>query len=258
MPPWASSSAPILRAPVAALAAEQLYLHIFRRDRRRIDDDEGADGALRGRVDAARGELLARAGLAGDEHARIDRRDARDDLLQLMRREGAADDAIRGAGALAQRADLAAQMRGLERALGDEHETIRLEGLLDEVIGAELDGADRRLDIAVAGDHHHRQVFVLLLDDLQHLHAVEARALQPDVEEDEMRAALLDRRQRVVGVLGGAHAMALVAENAGDELSDVFFVVDDENVADHLPHHSRSPRRCACASSPPRRPRRAE
>ena len=76
VPPWASSSAPILRVALAALAAEQLDLHVFGRDRRGIDDDEGAVGAGRRVMDAARGQFLAGARRASDQHARIDRRDA--------------------------------------------------------------------------------------------------------------------------------------------------------------------------------------
>ena len=58
-------------------------------------------------------------------------------------------------------AHLALQARGLERALGDEHQAVGLERLLDEVVGARLDGRDGGLDVAVARDHDHRQVRVL-------------------------------------------------------------------------------------------------
>ena len=57
--------------------------------------------------------------------------------------------------------DLAAQLGGLERPLGDQHEAVRLERLLDVVVGAALDRRDRGLDVAVAGDHHDRQVGML-------------------------------------------------------------------------------------------------
>jgi hypothetical protein len=54
--------------------------------------------------------------------------------------------------------NLALQLGGLERALGDQDQPVGLERLLDEVVGAALDGRDGGLDVAVAGDHHHRQV----------------------------------------------------------------------------------------------------
>src|SRR6516165_1817091 len=46
-----------------------------------------------------------------------------------------------------------AQLRGLHGTLDDQQQAIGLEGLLDEVIGPELDGLNRRLDVAVAADH---------------------------------------------------------------------------------------------------------
>ena len=99
-----------------------------------------------------------------------------------------ADDPARLHGAGAQVLDLALEARGFERALGDEHQPVGLERLLDEVVGAGLDRRDGRLDVAVARDHHHRQVGMLRLDEIEHLQAVEPAALEPDVEEDEMRA----------------------------------------------------------------------
>ena len=45
---------------VRLLDAEQFELHPLRRDRRRIDDDERAFGALRGVVQRASGQFLTR------------------------------------------------------------------------------------------------------------------------------------------------------------------------------------------------------
>ena len=95
--------------------------------------------------------------------------------------------------------DLALQSRGLERAISHQHEPIGLEGLFDEVIGAAADRRDRGLDIAVAGDHDDRQIGVELLDAIEDLQAVERRALEPDVEEEEMRLAGLDRLEGFLG-----------------------------------------------------------
>ncbi len=121
----------------------------------------------------------------------------------------------------------------LQRALGDEDQPVGVERLLDEVVGALLDGRHRRLDGAVAGDHHHRHFRVVLLDQLQELQAVELGALQPDVEEDQMRAARLDGGERLVAVLGGAGAVALVLQYAGHQPANVGLVIDDQNVGRH-------------------------
>ena len=62
------------------------------------------------------------------------------------------------AAALLQVGDLALELRGLQRALGDQDQPVGLERLLDEVVGAAADRRDGGLDVAVPGDHHHRQV----------------------------------------------------------------------------------------------------
>ena len=71
------------------------------------------------------------------------------------------------------------------------------------------------------------------LIDFEQLQPVEPRALQPDVEQDQLRAARFDRRDRLVGIARDARAVALVLQDAGDEFADVVFVVDDENVSGH-------------------------
>ena len=68
------------------------------------------------------------------------------------------------------------------------------------------------------------------LDLVEHLQPVEARTLQPDVEEDEVRATRLDGGERLVGASGRAGPVAFVVENAGDEVADVGLIVDDQNI----------------------------
>ncbi len=72
-----------------------------------------------------------------------------------------------------------------------------------------------------------------LLDRLEHLQPVQPRALKPNVEEDQVRTARRDRPEGFVGVPSRAGVVPLVAQYAGDELSDVFFVVNDQNVVRH-------------------------
>ena len=55
--------------------AEQLALDEVLGDGAAVDDDERRRGAVRASVNLAGDELLARAGLAGDEHADVGRRD---------------------------------------------------------------------------------------------------------------------------------------------------------------------------------------
>ena len=136
---------------------------------------------------------------------------------------------------------LALEPRGFQRAGRDQDQPVGLERLFDEVIGAALDRRDRGFDVAVAGDHHDRQVGMVLLDLLQQLQAVELGALQPDVEEHQMRAAVGDLGQRGIAVARGPRRKPFVVQDARDEVANIGFVVDNQNVTRH---GSRPPVSC--------------
>jgi hypothetical protein len=97
-----------------------------------------------------------------------------------------------------------------------------------------LNGGDGGFDIAVPRNHDDRKRRMVRLDDLQQLQPIEPRALQPDVEKDEMRAARLDGGKRLIGVLRRARAMALVGQNARDNVADIGFVINYKNIGCHL------------------------
>ena len=80
----------------------------------------------------------------------------------------------------------------------------------------------------------------MILISVQQRQAVEARALHPDVEENQPGHPIGDGRQRAVAVIRGAGFVALVAQDAGDKFANVFFVVDDENIRTPLPTFSVS------------------
>jgi hypothetical protein len=94
-------------------------------------------------MEQPRDDLLADSGRAGDEDATAGRRDALDLLAQLRRGRRDADQLDRAAGTLAQLLVLALQRRRLDRAVDDQQQAVRLERLLDEIVGADLDGGDR-------------------------------------------------------------------------------------------------------------------
>ena len=132
----------------------------------------------------ARDELLARAVLAVDQHAAVGRRRHRDLLAQLRHHVALAHHRQPPIDVRAQRAVL-----GFEPALphgvaDDEHRLLERQRLLDEVERAQLDRAHRRLDVAVAGDHHDRRVDAPLAQPRQRRQPVHAR--QPDVEHDDV------------------------------------------------------------------------
>ncbi len=88
-------------------------------------------------------------------------------------------------------------------------------------------------DIAMAADDDHRQLRMQLLGAGEHIQSVELGALQPDIEDDQRWPSFLDCTQRLVAILGQPCLMAFVFKNAGDELSNIRFVVDNQNVRRH-------------------------
>ena len=85
----------------------------------------------------------------------------------------------------------------------------------------------------MARDDDDWQLGVCALDDRQHLEAIEPAALQPDVENDELRPPLLDDPQRFVAVARQSRAVPLVFENARYKLANIRFVIDNQDVCSH-------------------------
>ena len=173
-------------------------------------------------------ELLAGAGRADDQDPAVGGRHLVHGLAQLVDRGRVPDQGRRRQ--LLERLDLALEAGGFERAVGDQHQPVGLERLLDEIVGPALDRGDRGLDIAVARDHHHRHLGILPLDGVEHLQAVEPAALQPDVEKHQVGPARRNGGERVVAVARGARQVAFILQDAGDQLADIRFVVNDEDV----------------------------
>ena len=152
---------------------------------------------------------------------------------------------------------LAPQPLGLGGAGDEVDEMAGLERLLDEVDRALADRRDRGVEIAVAGDHQHRQRRIAPLDLLEQLQPVELRALQPDVEQDQRRPPVAERlraprrcRRRCACVI------AFVLEHARDEIPDVLLVVDDEDIESHdistICRHALLHECCSAAAEPAR------
>ncbi len=217
-----------LARAVGRLDPEHLDLHPLRGHGGRIDDHERTLGARRLPVNGARGELLAGAGRAHDQNPAVGGCHLVHGLTQLVDRGRVPDQG--GRRQLLERLDLALEAGGLERAVGDQHQAVGLERLLDEIVGPALDGGDRGLDIAVARDHHHRNLGIFPFDGVEHLQAVEPAALQPDVEKHQVGPARRNGRERVVAVARGARQVALILQDAGHQLADIRFVVNDEDV----------------------------
>ena len=114
--------------------------------------------------------------------------------------------------------DLAAQRAVLERLLEGELELLDLEGLAQEVGRAEPHRLDDGARLAVAREHHHRDVGHPLLQLAQGLEAVHAR--EHHVERDQIGARLVEGAQRLLAARHGADVVALARDQGLEVLAD--------------------------------------
>ena len=117
---------------------------------------------------------------------------------------------------------------------GPHPPSARGEGFLHEVIGAVAHGADRHVDVAVAGDQHHRQATVAGLEPAEQLQAIHAG--QADIADDDTGEIIADAFQRL---LGAAHAFAGDVFRGQSLLAaqqHMGVVFDDQDSQGHLVH----------------------
>ena len=152
-----------------------------------------------------------------------------DELAQPDDARGGADDDRHAfdADARAQLPVLPLEAGQLQGLAGRDQGVVQGKWLLDEIEGPVLQGRDRGLDVAVAGDHDDRRVHALLAHGHEHAHAVEAR--HPDVQENEVEVPVQGHVQALRPAAGLGHLPALVLENAAQRRADVLLVVDDED-----------------------------
>ncbi len=185
---------------------EQLALDQLLGDRGAVDFDERSGSTAAHRVDAARDELLAGAVLAVDQHPAVGRRGHRHLLAQLRHHVALAHHRQPAIDVGAQRAVLGLEPPLTDGVADDEHGLLERERLFDEIERAQLDRAHRRLDVAVARNHHHGRVDAALAQPRQRDQPVHSR--QPDVEHDDV---VRRARHAVEARLAGLHRLDLVA-----------------------------------------------
>ena len=135
-------------------------------------------------MDHAGGHFLAGTGGAGDQHPAPGRRYPLDRVAQLVYAGRAADQFGLCPGPQPQLGVFLPQPRRFQRTRDNQQQSVGVEWLLDEIIGADLDGPHRRFDGAVATDHDHRHLRLLAVQVLQNPKAIELGVLQPDIEHD--------------------------------------------------------------------------
>src|SRR3974390_2973055 len=129
-------------------------------------------------VDSSRRKLFAAAGRANNENTAVRRRHFLDRLAQLIYRWRMSNQRGGERGELLELPHLTLKPRILKRAFGDQQQTIGLERLFDEIIGAALDRGHRGFDIAMARNHDDRQFGMLLPEAVEQLQTIKHAALQ--------------------------------------------------------------------------------
>lgn len=226
------ADAPLARAGEGAgLMAEHLALEDLLGHRAAVQRDERLVVARRQRVQAARDQFLAGAGLAVDEHRRVGGGHVIDQRAHRGHRLGAADDArarrrprqlaAQGAVFQLQRAALDGAAHGLGQALGGER-------LLDEIERAVAHRLHGHRDIAVAGHEHHRNAGAERLAMRQHVEPAGAR--QAQVADDHAVEIGVDPADRLLGAGVGLDLEAGKLQALRGGLADGRIVFDEENV----------------------------
>ena len=140
----------------APLVAEHLGLHQVARDGGAVDGDEGAPAAPARRVHRRRGQLLARAALAGQQHARLGRRHAGDQRAHLLHRRTLAHERRATAELRLERPVLRPGPVELERRAHGHQYRLGSERLLQELERAQLHRPHRVGELRLAAHHDHR------------------------------------------------------------------------------------------------------
>ncbi len=172
-------------------------------------------------------ELFSRARFAGDEHARVGRRDLRDHLANATKRRTASDHLGREPEVGAQRSRFAPDLSELQRGREREEHALRRQRLLEKGERAELRRANGVAQTGPTTHHHDGHVRHSLSKRREHAHAVELSG-HHEIDEREVGLGFDRERDAARAVRRLAHLVALGGEERADHPADVRLVVDDE------------------------------
>jgi hypothetical protein len=159
--------------------------------------------------------------------------------------EGFDGDGLAGDGALGKLACellvVFAEVVGLDGVAEDEESALHGERFFEEVVGAELGGADGGFDGGVAGDHDDFggagawSVGDVAADGGEDVEAIgfaagAAGVGEPDIKEDGLVDGVAEELESFGGGPGGGDDVVFLGEDGFERFADVGFVVDDENV----------------------------
>jgi hypothetical protein len=213
----------------ALLVAEQLALQHALGDGRAVDVHE-RPAAPREAMKGARNQLLARPAVARDEHGRVALRHALNEREHGTHGGVLGDDLRHPVLAREPVVEQCVLLRELLLLPGPAHEHVDLGHavrLRQVVVGSEPNGADRRLDGAVAGDDDDLRWGGLGAQLSQHLQAVQLG--HHDVQERDVERLRPERVERRATVVGGRDRVPAADQELVEELGEVGFVLGDED-----------------------------
>jgi hypothetical protein len=178
-------------------------------------------------VDRARRQFLARTAFAADQDRGLARSDPRDQVEQLLRGRGVADDAARGFG-------LGPALRGggLEREVDHPRDLLEVDRFGEVVEGAGAERSHRRVDLAVGGQDHDRGQGCSRGDALDDRHAVDRSHAQ--IRDDDVEALAIQTFQRRLPVVQADRLMPAGLQGRFEQENHLRLVVDEKN-----PRHVR-------------------
>jgi len=175
-------------------------------------------------------QVLAGAALAGEQHRRCRTGgDLVQKRLELGHHRRVADDPVEPPLLRLthpQGPDLAAQPRGLQGFLHDEHQLVEVERLVRVVVGALLHDLHGGFDVRVRRQEDDEGVGIMLLDLLQQAQTVGIGQLEVEQDEIDGVSQGLVRRAAAVGL---EHAVALLLEPLAQRPADQRLIVHDQD-----------------------------
>ena len=176
-------------------------------------------------VDGGGHQLLAGAGLAGDEHPGVGRRHLRHQLAHPAERRGGAHHLVPPAERVVQRAVGGLGPGEFQRRRRVTSTDFGRERLFEELEGAQAGGAHGVGQLGLAAHHDDRRRHAALPERLQRLEPVRARR-HHEVEEDGIGLRRVDGEHGGISVGGLGHDVPLGAQQRAEHPADVGFVVD--------------------------------